>query len=204
MRMFSYVVRYDFGFAPNPFFGLCTLATCKPQIRGAATVGDWVVGTGSAASSLTGRLVYAMSVSETMSFDEYWDDPRFLVKRPNLRGSLVQAFGDNIYHMGRNGWIQANSRHSRPDGSPNTDHIRKDTSAPRVLIASEFIYWGGAGPTIPKRFRDWRGHDLCQKRTVKFKFPQDMTNAFVKWIRSLGEKGYLGDPAAFTSLGGQL
>ena len=202
MKMFSYVVRYDYGFAPNPFHGCCTLATCKPQIRRVATTGDWVVGTGSAANSLTGRLVYAMCVSETMSFDDYWNDPRFLVKRPNLRGSLIQAFGDNIYHKGRNGWIQANSRHSRPDGKPSPDHIKIDTSYPRVLIASEFFYWGRSGPTIPKRFRDWCGHDLCQKRTVKFRFPPEMTTAFVEWIRSLGEQGYLGDPAAFKSLGG--
>ena len=35
-RLFSYVVRYDYGFAPNPFEGCCTIATCKPQIRRAA------------------------------------------------------------------------------------------------------------------------------------------------------------------------
>src|SRR5712671_5339411 len=33
MRLYSYVVARDFGFAPNPFFGVCTLATCKPDIR---------------------------------------------------------------------------------------------------------------------------------------------------------------------------
>ncbi|WP_225761747.1 hypothetical protein [Acinetobacter sp. Marseille-P8610] len=33
MKIFSYVVSRDFGFAPNPFFNFCTLATCKPKIR---------------------------------------------------------------------------------------------------------------------------------------------------------------------------
>ena len=32
-RVHSYVVRYDSGFAPNPFYEYCTLATCKPNIR---------------------------------------------------------------------------------------------------------------------------------------------------------------------------
>lgn len=32
-KAFCYVIPYDTGFAPNPFHGLCTLATCKPQIR---------------------------------------------------------------------------------------------------------------------------------------------------------------------------
>ena len=46
-RIHSYVVRYDSGFAPNPFYGYCTLATCKPSIRKGADIGDWVVGSGS-------------------------------------------------------------------------------------------------------------------------------------------------------------
>lgn len=37
-------VARDYGFAPNPFFGVCTLATCKPRIRSVAQIGDWVVG----------------------------------------------------------------------------------------------------------------------------------------------------------------
>ena len=48
MNIYSYIVRYDSGFAPNPFYGYCTLANCKPIIRGHAQVNDWVVGTGSA------------------------------------------------------------------------------------------------------------------------------------------------------------
>ena len=29
MRIYAYVVTHDNGFAPNPFHGFCTLATCK-------------------------------------------------------------------------------------------------------------------------------------------------------------------------------
>ena len=35
----------DYGFAPNPYFGYCTLATCKPVIRRCAGVGDWIAWT---------------------------------------------------------------------------------------------------------------------------------------------------------------
>nr|VFK20813.1 MAG: hypothetical protein BECKLPF1236B_GA0070989_12264 [Candidatus Kentron sp. LPFa] len=96
--LFSYVVARDYGFAPNPFFGVCTLATCKPRIRKAATIGDWVIGTGSKKNDRQGVLVYVMRVSEAMTFNEYWSDARFLRKIPNLRGSKKQAFGDNIYY----------------------------------------------------------------------------------------------------------
>jgi hypothetical protein len=62
LRVFSYIVARDFGFAPNPFFGWCTLATCKLEIRRTAQIGDWVLGTGSAGSGHAGRAVYAMRV----------------------------------------------------------------------------------------------------------------------------------------------
>jgi hypothetical protein len=80
MRLFSYVVARDFGFAPNPFFGVCTLATCKPDIREHATVGDWVAGLASVADRRDPSLVYVMRVDEILSYDAYWNDPRFQPK----------------------------------------------------------------------------------------------------------------------------
>src|SRR5437588_8852326 len=97
MRLYSYVVARDYGFAPNPFFGTCTLATCKNVIRRCAQVGDWVIATGAVKRNRTGQLVCAMRISETMTFEKYWEDPRFLSKRPSFGGSRKQAFGDNIY-----------------------------------------------------------------------------------------------------------
>jgi Nucleotide modification associated domain 2 len=44
MRLFSYKMTNDSGFAPNPFWGRLTLATCKPEIRKAKRVGDWIAG----------------------------------------------------------------------------------------------------------------------------------------------------------------
>lgn len=32
-RLYAYIMTYDTGFAPNPFFGICTLACCKPKMR---------------------------------------------------------------------------------------------------------------------------------------------------------------------------
>src|ERR1700691_5469200 len=128
MRLHSYVVARDYGFAPNPFFGICTLATCKPRIRSAAKIDDWVVGTGSKTRLRDDHLVYAMRVTGSLTFEEYWADPRFRRKKPNLRGSKKQAFGDNIYfRTTRNGkWRQLNSHHSLNDGSPNAENIETD------------------------------------------------------------------------------
>ncbi|WP_339744875.1 hypothetical protein [uncultured Rubinisphaera sp.] len=108
MKLYSYVVARDYGFAPNPFHGICTLATCKPIIRAKARPDSWIVGTGSKEISLEGHIVFAMRVTEILTFDEYWSDVRFKCKSPNLRGSLKQAYGDNIYHRDSKSkdWIQ--------------------------------------------------------------------------------------------------
>ena len=200
MKVYSYVVARDYGFAPNPFFGICTLATCKPNIRRSALVGYWVVGTGSKPRGLDGRLVYAMKVDEILTYDGYWNDPRFQQKRPNLRGSRKQAYGDNIYHRdettGR--WVQVNSHHSHADGSPNRNNIARDTKSQRVLIGSEFAYWGGDGPQIPAGFRNWEGNDVChtgQGHTCNF--PEGLVKAFVDWFHSLEARGCIGRPSDF-------
>lgn len=199
MQLHSYVVRYDSGFAPNPFYGICTLATCKPDIRRAAQVDDWAVGTGSADSRIGrgGFLVYAMRITESLTLREYWDDVRFRRKRPNLRGSRKHASGDNIYRWNtkKRSWDQLDSYHSRANGAPNPDHIRRDTSVDRVLLSADFVYFGGHGPKIPRRFRDYRGMDICkqgQGRRV-IRDPQ-LIRDFAGWITSMGHKGYVSPP----------
>ncbi len=190
MKLLTYVVARDYGFAPNPFHGYCTLATCKPVIRRVAQPGDWVVGTGSARGKRVNRLVYAMRVAETLKFDEYWADPRFRSKRPNLHGSKKQAFGDNIYRSAPEGWHQANSHHSMDNGTPNPRNIANDTQTDRVLIASEYVYWGGSGPFIPEEF-----HPLvCDGRGHRCKFPEDLIVRFIDWLRRNAGTGYQGEP----------
>ena len=195
MRLFSYVVARDYGFAPNPFFGVCTLATCKPRVRKAAAVGDWIVGTGSKRRGRQGLLVYVMRVAETLTYNEYWADPRFHRKKPNLRGSLKQAFGDNIYFRDETGqWHQQDSHHSCQGGAPNFHNIRNDTQTDRVLIGFEYAYWGGSGPQIDESFRNYGGHDIRVGRNHKCNFPHGLANDFVTWFHLLGEYGYRGDP----------
>jgi hypothetical protein len=64
-HLFTYVIARDFGFAPNPFHGVCTLATCKPGIRKSASVGDWILGIGGKKLGLMHRkCILLMKVSE--------------------------------------------------------------------------------------------------------------------------------------------
>lgn len=157
---YIYVVDRDFGFAPNPFRGYCTLATCKPQIRRGAMVGDWVIGMGGKRLCATGRCVYAMRVTEKLTFETYWSDPRFLDKRPVRNGSSVMMVGDNIYHRDTPGglWHQTDSHHSNPDGTPNPVNLKNDTSANHVLVSEHFYYFGRAACSVPVEILDALGY----------------------------------------------
>jgi hypothetical protein len=148
---YMYVVDRDFGFAPNPFHGYCTLATCKPRIRAKAELGDWVIGMGGSRLKATGRCVFAMKVTSAISFDSYWSNPLYNDKKPVRNGSAKMMVGDNIYHRDAhsNAWHQADSHHSNPDGTPNAHNIAKDTKADRVLLSSHFFFFGQAAPAVP-------------------------------------------------------
>lgn len=191
MKLHSYVVPRDYGFAPNPFHGICTLATCKPKIRGYANIGDLVIGTRS--SPRRNEIVYFMEVSEVLSFEEYWEDERFKAKKPNLHASNKHAYGDNIYHKDSQGrWIQEDSHHTHEDGSPILKNIKKDTSYNRVLIGEVFSYWGKNSVTIPDKFKEiikkGPGH--------KSKFDRRLLEEVKEWLFSQ-ERGLLGDPLAW-------
>ena len=196
-KLYTYIVRHDIGFAPNPFYGVCTLATCKPGIRDKARIGDWVAGVGSKQKGQQGQLVFAMRVEEALSYDAYWSDPRFQQKKPNRAGSLKQRYGDNVYHRSPSGesWIQEDGRHSLDDGSPNMLHIRRDTGAPRVLLSTTFVYYGHNAVEIPDTFRDWQDQDICPAGPgYRCNFPEEMRDAFTPWLEGQVHLGIAGEP----------
>lgn len=202
MRIFSYIVRYDVGFAPNPFYGFCTLATCKPKIRKAAQVGDWVIGTGSASRRDSGKLVFAMRVDETITFDTYWNDCRFAVKRPRMQGNLKQTVGDNIYHRDTptESWQQEDSRHTRADGTPNLNHVKRDTATEVVLVSKHFSYFGSHGPAVPGHLRAGPGMDLVHAASGhRHKFTHERVVDAHEWLSTL-KAGYRCEPPDLRSI----
>lgn len=193
MNLFQYVIVRDYGFAPNPFFGICTLATCKQIIRRVAQIGDWVIATGSQTQGKAGLLVSAMKISEAMTFNEYWVDSRFQVKKPSKQGSLKHLYGDNIYHKENNQWLQSDSHHSNEDGVVNLKNLNRDTSVDRVLISKEFFYFGGNPVAIPVGLRG----KVCRNKINHMRIDDPVVIAeFEHWIYSLENIG-LGTPALF-------
>jgi hypothetical protein len=176
-----YVVDRDFGFAPNPFHGFCTLATCMARIRAKAQGDDWIVGMGGRRLKATGRCVYAMRVTDTREFGQYWAEKEYFDKRPVRNGSRVMMVGDNIYRRETpNGeWIQLDSHHSNPDGTPNQLNIGKDTKADRVLISRDFYYFGRSAPHVPPEILKALGF----KNKIGYrKFNSAGRDSFLSWL----------------------
>ena len=199
--IFMYTVKYDDGFAPNPFHGVCSLATCKPDIRRSANLGDLVIGKAAAPNGR--RLVLVMEVDEILTFDEYWHDPRYQCKRPRINGSLMMACGDNIYHRAAadGPWVQAHSYHSKRDGTEEPEHIKHDTGrAQQVLLSRRFKYFGGNGPDLPNL------HDLTITepiRNMRRHFSERDYRTLMTWLGSLKGQGPLYEPSDWQNLQGR-
>lgn len=193
MRVFTYVIDHDLGFAPNPFHGVCTLAACKPFIRRNAEVGDLILGTGSKPNKIDGRLSYWMKVSKIITFDEYWRSPSYQAKRPTMNGSRMQQYGDNIYHRDSEtgDWRQANSFHSADDGALSPPNLLRDTGkTERVLLGDDFAYWGAEGPAIPDYLSDF----VHKTQGHRCSYGADRIAALQAWLEALPRPLFLGRP----------
>ena len=143
IKYYFYILARDYGFAPNPFYGFCTLACCKSKIRAKAQKGDWIIGLGSKNLMCRGKIVFVMEVTETLNFNEYYKDKRFSLKKPYIKGSLKTMHGDNVYHQNSKGkWIQDDCHHNHRDKEIRGENKDMDTKVDRVLISNHFFYFG--------------------------------------------------------------
>lgn len=210
-RLYVYVVREDGGNAPNPFHGFCTLATCKPQIRKKARIGDYIAGINPKQRGQNRRLVYAMRVDDDLTYDEYWEDCRFEQKRPIWEGTIKQRCGDNYYHRSADGsWIQEPGDHSNRDGSQNMYHTRKDTRVSRVLISVDpstatssafiappntFVYYGKNSIEIPDALCNGDNHVVQNcGRGHRCNFSENFRQDFIDWLEEQIHIGIAGEP----------
>ena len=192
MKLYRYIVTHDTGFAPNPFHGYCTLATCKPKIRRQASVGDWIAGFGSKSGDCEGRLIFAMRVAEALTFEEYWQDARFEAKKPRHGSRYIDRCGDNVYRRDpfAGGWIQLPCFHCDV-------HMADDTKTNRVLIATEFVYFGKEATELPTEFLAWGDKYFIGFRNHQVhNLSEDRKAKLIKWLESLSrDGGCLGEPA---------
>ncbi len=178
MKLYSYCIPTDDGAAPNPFWGICTLTICKPVIRRTADVGDWIVGVGSKnvrGKDYSGRMVYAMRITEIMSLSEYDEFCRGALpkKIPDIDSrSYKRKVGDCQYDYS-NG-----KKAVQREGVHLPKNRARDLRGKNALLSNHFYYFGDEATKLPARFsilvRQGQGHQ-CHKN-------EEMKNEFVKWI----------------------
>lgn len=175
MRLYSYVVKTDSGFAPNPSDNYCTLACCKPKIRKKAEIDDWVIGTGSKRNVGVNSLIYAMKITEKVTFEQYSYDKRFKNRIDNIYyvENEILKQKDNTYH--------------------HQDDMDYDLRGVYVLISDYFLYFGKDAKLIPEKFNEiiksGPGH--------KCNFDKKLIMNFLKWLDKKFNKygrGRHGDP----------
>jgi len=204
VRVFIYLMTYDLGFAPNPFHGYCTLATCKPGIRSRAGVGDWVIGVGSKSlSRRAGRevgidkVVYAMRVDEVLTWREYSEDPRFRAKIPSYspdEDRPIEERGDNIYYLYEGKWYARPSFHYG-----RKEEMLRDLRG-NVLISREFYYFGRKAIKMPEPILSELKKAGLRNGYRPYVSPRKIRNIaadIIDWIRSLGRVGVIGEPFLF-------
>lgn len=195
-KIYSYILRFDDGAAPNPFWDLCTLAICKPVIRRNADLGDWVIGTGSKNArcndgvihDLSQRLVYAMRITDKMTLSKY--NEHCLIQLPNKipqPGSQDWRLrmGDCIYY---DEGLEKLSL--RPHSIHKIEHSERDLGGKNVLLSHEFYYFGEKAVIIPDHLKQ-----LIKRNQGHLKIMNELLIAqFEEWIKGFSKNIPVGEP----------
>lgn len=194
-RIYSYVLRYDEGAAPNPFWGVCTLTICKPAIRRTAKVGDWVIGTGSKKSKInngntydfTGKIVYAMKVTKILSLKDYDEFCREELpnKIPNWNAKdWKKRIGDCIYDY------SIGDKPTIRKSVHNELNRERDLSGLNSLLSTHFYYFGEKPQPLPNNLnrliKKSQGH-------LKIEVPELIEN-FEHWISQFEKNRIYANP----------
>lgn len=184
MKIMSYIITHDYGFAPNPYGGFLTLATCKPKIRNSAKIGDILVGIGSSTGAYKNRLIYAAQVSNVVDMNEYFENPIYQVKKTSDE-NISRRRGDNIYYQENGTWIQLNNPFH------DEGNMSHDLNSTNVLICEDFWYFGNKAPFLPENFlgivKKGPGHKNIND--------QNLVSSFLDWL-SIHKKGIIGKPSS--------
>lgn len=175
----SYKLAVDSGFAPNPFWGQLTLATCKPGIRSTRTKGEWIAGFTSKAlcNDPVGeeRLIYLMQIDEVVSFAQYYQSRKFRKKIPiPTSDDYRYCVGDNIYIPKSNGEFE-----QIQDAQHDEWNKENDLSCLNVLVAKRYVYFGRNPLFIPEKLRP--NLPSGQSR-YGVKTPSDRIPAFLNFV----------------------
>lgn len=181
MKLISYTLAGDDGAAPNPFWGLCTLAIRKPSIRLAAEVDDWVVGLGSAQSpigDISDSIVFAMKVTGKMSLEEYDQFCKTFIpkKKPDWRSrDYRMRMGDCIYN-----YISPENIKMRT-GIHRENNMEKDLGGRFALVSKQFYYFGDKPVRLPEELRNLKDPGKAHQTHED----PALLESFVRWVETM-------------------
>jgi hypothetical protein len=201
-RYCFYRMTNDAGSAPNPFYGICTLAICTPNHqRALLSEGNVIVGVEAdplirrrrkkRSDSTSARcIVYYMVIDKILDLDSYFRDPRFTRKIPNPGGSVIAARGDNCHYKDdKDVWCSILGHpHEHDQGATFQDQI-----GDRVFIGRQFYYFGDKAVPLPKEI-EWQfvpgaqGIKYCDHPLPDFDQPVEAA------ARAFGKVGRIGNP----------
>jgi len=158
IRLFTYKLTHDTGFAPCPFGGLLTLATCKPGIRKTKKVGDWIAGFTSKRlnndSQGSEKLIYLMEIIDKIPFEKYWFDKRFQKKKVVLDSEdCLEKIGDNIYKPLKENPKTIDDFLQVENPYHGDEQKLRDLKGRYVLISKNFYYFGRSPITLNSKVR---------------------------------------------------
>jgi hypothetical protein len=146
MRVWTYVITYDDGGAPNFDLPATTLTVCKPNIRRAARPGHLVLAfNGARLNPAEPHSVrWAGVVSEVIPMKDYWNDLRFQDKKQGR----AQKLPDNIYRPTNDGRFE-----QVPNATHKPDALARDVGGMNALALSPSWHFGEAVAVLPTHFK---------------------------------------------------
>lgn len=187
MKLYSHVVTADTGLAPNPFHGYCTTAVCTPSHSNAKlSIGDWLIG--HTRKREGHRLIYAMRISDVLTMEGYFADPRFRDKKPKPIGALEEQCGDNFYYKEINRWKRLPSRFHNDSDALKKD-LGKQMTGKSVFVAEHFYYFGQNTVIIPLYLNGVINNGQNTKKSYN-----PLVDDFVTWLEANHTPGIHGRP----------
>lgn len=162
-RIYRYIIRHDDGYAPCTDNGFLTLATCKPSIRSAANIGDWVAGYMPKGLG-EGLLVWFGRIEKTMSPIDY--------------GRVYRGRKDAQYRLGKSGNIERAKLWYHPDA----DQQQKDLRSKVLIFDPEATWYFGGEPIEPPSSLDFLKPE-GQGHRVNLRRPNNLDD-MLAWLKS--------------------
>ena len=201
LKIYSYVIKEDRGLSPNPFWDYCTLAIDQPLIRQIAQVGDWVVGLRETSKEIENHtLVFAMQITEKLTYEEYWKNPRFSGKIPDFTiEDHIQTLGDNIYKPIDGDFEQVFSWRSKEHFATEEEWLKQkkeDLQGKYVLISDRkyYYYFGKESIKLPSiELTDILYCDIGHKCIADPEVPQEFLD-FIEDLKQHKKVGFIAQP----------